>query len=459
VAYMQNFIRSLWAVRRVLANTITYTIFDDHDVSDDWNLNQAWCLRVLGKPLGRRVVSNALLAYGLFEAWGNTPAQFKVGTSGYRLFGLLKRLIITRGYDESIEREIGRYVGLPPRDPKTNLPQFIPDGEDLILARDPDALIWHYQIDCGAYVAIVCDTRTHRGYPQTGKLTAPPRLLSRSALNTQITTYLASQILPEQELLIVLSTNLFGLKALDWVHHHQLRRGKVFATDVGDAWNIRLDAVAELLQTISHYKARAIVLTGDIHYAGAMDFTYRNNDGNTTQIIQFTASACKNEEAVTKFIQSKVKSWLLPEFDRACIGTFAPARMQWQPLLLPRSPRHFQPEWQGKLRLVRYKAIELDRHISLGGNIGIKIYRKLRRFFYNGGEVIGFNNIAVFGWQQDNDRQSVTQDVYWIDRAPTSDFPLSIAQYRVPTIEIDRQPLDLPNKSEISTTPERRAEF
>ena len=432
VAAMQNFIQSLWSVRRVLANTVTYTIFDDHDVSDDWNLNQAWCLRVLGKPLGRRVVGNALLAYSLFQAWGNTPDRFHPGTSGYRLFGLLKKLIITRGYDESIENEIGRYVGLPPRDPQSNLPEFTVDGEDLILARDPQSLTWHYQLDCGAYLALVCDTRTSRGYPQAAKLTAPPRLLSESALNDSITTYLNSPRAQNKELLIVLPTNLFGLKALDWVHHYHLHRGKTFVADVGDAWNIRLDAVAQLLETIGSRRDRAIVLTGDIHYAGAMDFVYQSDRFGSTQIVQFTASACKNEEFVTRFIQSKLKTWLLPEFKRNCVGTFDPPQMKWQPLLLPYLQPNFQPNWRGKLRLYRHKTIELDRKISLGSNIWTKLHRRIRRFFYNGGEVIGFNNIATIGWEQTADRSMVTQDVYWIDRAPTADFPLSIARYRIP---------------------------
>jgi hypothetical protein len=433
VADMQNFIHSLPAVRRAVANTVTYTIFDDHDVSDDWNLNQAWCLRVLGKPLGRRVVSNALLAYSLFQAWGNTPAQFEPGESGYRLFGLLEELIYTRGYDEYIEAEISRYLGLPPRQPESNLPEFRVDGEDLVLARDPQSLTWNYLIDCGGYLVIVCDTRTQRGYPQNAKLTAPPRLLSKSQLKNQITTYLDSEISQGKEVLIILPTNLFGLKAIDWVHHHQIAHGKVFATDVGDAWNIRLDAVAELLNSIASTRERAIVLTGDIHYAGAMEFNYQTSNGNSTQIVQFTASACKNEELLTKIIQSKLKVWLLPELVRTCVGTFTPPRMQWQPFLLPNLHRYFRPDWRGKLRLTRYQPIKMDKKYPISGNIWMRFSRLIRRYYYNGGEVIGFNNIAVVGWNGLPDRDAaIGQDVYWIDcRAPTSDFPLSIARYQI----------------------------
>ncbi|WP_309739524.1 PhoD-like phosphatase [Chamaesiphon sp. OTE_20_metabat_361] len=444
VADMHSFIASLWAVRRVLANIVTYTIFDDHDVSDDWNLNQAWCLRVLGKPLGRRVVSNALLAYSLFQAWGNTPAQFEPEMSGYRLFGWLAELIYTQGYDEGIECEIGRYVGLPPRQPHSNLPEFELDGADLILARDPQALTWHYAIDCGGYLAIVCDTRTHRGYPQAAKLTAAPRLLSKSGLNAQITNYLNSES-QGKEILIILPTNLFGLKAIDWVHHYQLRHGKTFATDLGDAWNIRLDAVAELLDCVARTRDRAIVLTGDIHYAGAMEFSYRDRANNLTHIVQFTASPCKNQEVLTKLLQSKIKAWLLPELRRTCVGTFTPPLMQWQSFLSPFRHRDFQPDWWGRLRLVRSKSIKLTKKTAINSNILVRSAQLIRRYFYRGGEVIGFNNVAIVSWQQDERAIVAIQDVYWIavnqigTSTPTIDAPLSIARYQIAIDLVNRK--------------------
>jgi hypothetical protein len=64
---------SLPAVRRLLANTPTYMVFDDHDVTDDWNITGAWRSRVESSPAGRRTVANALAAYWAFQGWGNDP--------------------------------------------------------------------------------------------------------------------------------------------------------------------------------------------------------------------------------------------------------------------------------------------------------------------------------------------------------------------------------------------------
>src|SRR5207244_11065675 len=73
---LERFRSALPQVRRALANIATYTICDDHEITDDWFLDGAWCQRVLTSPLGRRIIGNGLLAYALFQGWGNTPRQF-----------------------------------------------------------------------------------------------------------------------------------------------------------------------------------------------------------------------------------------------------------------------------------------------------------------------------------------------------------------------------------------------
>jgi len=70
------FVLALGAVRRLLANVPTYMIFDDHDVTDDWNLSVKWTNDVKASALGKRIVANALAAYWLFQGWGNDPDIF-----------------------------------------------------------------------------------------------------------------------------------------------------------------------------------------------------------------------------------------------------------------------------------------------------------------------------------------------------------------------------------------------
>lgn len=68
--------QTLAKVRRAMANVSTFMIFDDHDVTDDWNLNPSWRDRVFTAPLGKAIVRNAMMAYALFQDWGNRAEKY-----------------------------------------------------------------------------------------------------------------------------------------------------------------------------------------------------------------------------------------------------------------------------------------------------------------------------------------------------------------------------------------------
>ncbi|MGW9629659.1 hypothetical protein ACWGST_03085 [Agromyces sp. NPDC055520] len=73
---LDHFTRTLRNARRLLANVPTYMMFDDHDVTDDWNLDLDWMTSVYSASLGRRIVANALMAYWLCQGYGNDPDAF-----------------------------------------------------------------------------------------------------------------------------------------------------------------------------------------------------------------------------------------------------------------------------------------------------------------------------------------------------------------------------------------------
>ena len=93
------------AVRRVLANVSTYMIFDDHEVSDDWNLTQEWVEDVTTSELGPRIVRNALVAYALYQHWGNDPAAFADGAPGGALLAAVDGWDGTAGTAAEMVRE------------------------------------------------------------------------------------------------------------------------------------------------------------------------------------------------------------------------------------------------------------------------------------------------------------------------------------------------------------------
>src|SRR4029079_4006259 len=74
---MRDLEGGLAKVRRVLANIPTYMIFDDHDVTDDWNLNPLWLYLGRTTPLGVTIIRNAYITYALFQDWGNDPLKYE----------------------------------------------------------------------------------------------------------------------------------------------------------------------------------------------------------------------------------------------------------------------------------------------------------------------------------------------------------------------------------------------
>ncbi len=80
------FRRSLPRAARALAHVSTLMIFDDHDITDDWNLSARWEETAYGHPFSRRIIGNALAAYLLCQGWGNQP-EARSSLGGDRLAG------------------------------------------------------------------------------------------------------------------------------------------------------------------------------------------------------------------------------------------------------------------------------------------------------------------------------------------------------------------------------------
>jgi hypothetical protein len=434
VQQLERFIAGLGSVRRALANIPLYTIFDDHEVSDDWNLNQAWCLRVLGRPLGRQVVQNALLAYAIFQAWGNTPDRFKPGTSGGKLLAAAQKRSASEGLDPATNLEISRLLGMPQSEPLTGLPKFVRDGEVSTLDRDPEAVSWHYTIESNCHQIIVLDTRTWRGYHLVGvasplenrSVIEPAMLLSPTAFDRQLIEPLqAPHPTPApRQTFIVAPTNLFSLAIIDWIHHLSLnyylsapkRHERIFAADVGDAWNIHHPALARLLTILLTHRDRIVVLSGDIHYGAAARLSYRQLFGNSTSVlIQLTASSFKNESPRTRLLHTRLKDWLFPAKIRYSIGSNFPPRML--PFRSQQSSRHTPHDWECTLESIerqRAQLTTLDRADLSPKNSRIDRYLQplmwwKSGWFQDNREIVGINNLAVVTWQS----ESIVQDLYW----------------------------------------------
>ena len=56
LAAIEDFVQGLDKVQRLLAHIPTYMIFDDHDVTDDWNITAQWEQAAYQNPLAKRMI-------------------------------------------------------------------------------------------------------------------------------------------------------------------------------------------------------------------------------------------------------------------------------------------------------------------------------------------------------------------------------------------------------------------
>ncbi|MEG3869033.1 PhoD-like phosphatase [Microcoleus sp. MON2_D6] len=468
VVELNGFARNLWRVRRALANIPTYMICDDHDVSDDFYLNREWCYRVLGKPLGRRVVQNALLAYAVFQAWGNTPAQFDRAQPGDKLLTTAEKWSNSAGTDVSAWEEAASYLGIPGLDPKTHLPKLKLDEDVFILDREgegvTEVLNWHFTVRSFKHEVIVLDTRNWRGYPVESAID-PPMLLTHKGFEEQIQKPLReTELLNKtgefeiEATLVVVPTNLVGLSIIDAVQKWDVEQGKVFNSDAGDSWNFHELAFVKLLVEFFKQRNRVIVLTGDIHYAAAVRLSYWSdchfgdsrsnieplkgaNDKSNCQnsvLAQLTASALINEEWTTHLVHTKIKS-LFPERSHECLGWNEPLELmkisrggRKKAMAAAVRNRQSLPDWGYRIDWIKRQRARVFLQLENGTasdrshkNKQLSFRRRLwnfisllwrNRWLQEGDEIVGYSNIAIvsFQWPADDDgEKAVMQNVYW----------------------------------------------
>ncbi|MDQ3854785.1 MAG: hypothetical protein M3281_00145, partial [Chloroflexota bacterium] len=273
---LNEFRSKLPQVRRALANIPTYMIMDDHDVTDDWYLDGAWCKRVLESPLGRRVIRNALLAYALFQGWGNDPEQFDAPNGA----SFLAAVDSWRGDEsdaalETIEQRLAISDS------------FSGAGE---LPVPEDALRWHYTLTAARYQVIVLNTRTRRTYPRPA---VSPGLLSPTALEEQLAG-------AGRELTVIVSaTPVIGVDLVEKLQFLTQMRSDNYEYD-REGWSMERHTFQSFLHALSQME-RVVILAGDVHYGFGSSVEYWDHiSGRTAKIVNLTSSSLKNSADATQ---------------------------------------------------------------------------------------------------------------------------------------------------------------
>jgi len=325
VEQMIKFYEALPKVRRTLANVPTYMIMDDHDATDDWNLNPIWVDRVNNTTFGRAILRNALASYTVFQDWGNDPVRYL--SEDTAAAGDPKRMLdtIAKMFKQRADATAKPATDDVPAKPEMDaLDKFY--GLDLRpkaqLNGSYDAVTppikWHWSYKGPKYLMVALDNRTRRSF------------VSREGPPGNVDIDAQKEMIPEKVpdgldvLIVVAPLQVLGAGLLDELiaptayrifdaaKYSKLnptpskedkdakrespgtRRMVGTDPDAIEAWAFDPDALEALLKRLAAHK-RVLLLSGDVHYSSATEMSYWTK-GNPVpaRIVQFTGSGFKN---------------------------------------------------------------------------------------------------------------------------------------------------------------------
>jgi hypothetical protein len=269
-----QFEASLPQIRRLLANIPTYMIFDDHDVTDDWNISAEWQGQVNKAALGKHVIANALCTYWAFQGWGNQPNEFQDPFLNVMSHYFQAPILNSQQHEEWQEALL-------------NYPQ------------------WSYTAPTDP-ITLFLDTRTKRAFPEktptNGLATFKgPELISRKAWKSLTKQLAASGWQSGMPLLMVSPVPLYGIEIIEEVllrYAAPLRSLNIPVETLFDmeAWQYNGKGVTEFIDRLFEWNpSQCFILSGDTHIASSAISEISAANGKKLTIHQMTSSPLKNK--------------------------------------------------------------------------------------------------------------------------------------------------------------------
>jgi subtilisin family serine protease len=269
---LTGFAEGARAARRLMANMPTYMLCDDHEITDDWNLDGDWA-HATANPMSRRVISNGLAAYWAFQAWGNDPSQFDTAF---------------------VSAITGHLADLSTSNGKPGLTAAAFD--DVMHAK-----YWAYAAPTRPPVLCV-DTRTRREFLSNGKT-----VMSGKKIYPELRKLLSGGRFKRAEpVAVVLPTPFLGHRSMFFGQEHVYSwprdRYEGDYELYGNNPDQRPDVILFFRDALN--PPALVVLSGDVHHGSVIDGMYVGGPnlediyrGKATwamRIVQITSSAIKN---------------------------------------------------------------------------------------------------------------------------------------------------------------------
>ena len=317
---LQGFLDSQADIRKVLANMPTYMSFDDHDITDDWNLNRSWYDQVRSSVSGTRVIAHALTAAWAFQAWGNEP----------------------RNTPEKFINIISEHLSDP----------LHPDKAQRYDFHTWKFRRWAFSLATQPPI-MVLDSRTQRDF---GVNNQPPQLMDRYALDglraewMQLKQSLVIQDSQTVTPIFITGTPVFGFSTIEWLQFMLYHLGVILGNiwlpfsasglDV-EGWIANRRGFSNFLDTLLFKLGlrSATFLSGDVHYSFVNRAIYSNRSNlcqaqsahnswqqsPSLECLQLTSSALRNTPDKRRYLESFFANWVIKHKH----GHSAPELLPW----------------------------------------------------------------------------------------------------------------------------------
>jgi len=284
---------------RVLAHVPSFMIFDDHEVTDDWNADPAWLEIVHSKRDPFRywptTMTDALCAYWVYQGWGNlAPEQWaadprvqileRCRKAGRDALPELRRLVAARAIDTTAPR-----------------------------TKPANKLDWHFTLPTGEVPFLAVDLRTDRDVNGSGAMSSA-RLRWIEQTIAQSKSPVAFLVLPVPYLMP--DPMLFAFRHPGFVARMAGSRSKVAFVRGSDiehpAGNPVWDQLKGLLTRLQQSSLKTLVIiSGDIHFSCNLDGQLPGSP-RTPRLVQLVSSGLRQAISKTKRNQlfSAYKGWL-----------------------------------------------------------------------------------------------------------------------------------------------------
>ena len=327
---------------RFLANCPSYMVFDDHEITDDWNITGDVTRAMFGNALARRVVANGLAAFWLFQFKGNVPTN------------------------TALDAPIAAYL------------QKVWTGANVGSAGGRyDRALWNYHgfsfVPPTPVPIVALDTRTRRNPSSRAEIGS--ELLNAAAL-AELATTLERVGTSDVPVFIISAAPVLGWVELEeWIQAeatNYLDEEESLTYDQDpEPWSYNNIGLLSFLEVLHASPAtRFVFLSGDVHYGFDVAGTWhRGSSDKTIELVQLTTSATKNRMARWKErLMSTILRTDTEVFVRYGRNDRALEPTEWMRTSQGDYPRNDRAT--SVLRFRYFRPTHSTYHVIVGNNIG-----------------------------------------------------------------------------------------